>query len=279
MFHVKNMAKEDFGFAVSITSEMGWNLASDDFEFMMELEPKGCFVLLCDSDRVGLATTISFGKLAWFGNLVVSENYRRKGAGSLLVKHSVDYLKNQGVETVCLYAYMDKISFYRRLRFEYDSDFTVLKGKGFPSQVKPNMRRAGEKDMEGIIDYDRSCFGVSRRKLLEPIILYPSNLCYLSSDNGQISGYAVAKVYDGMAELGPLVCPQERNDIAVELLKATLNSLKGLQVSLCVPKNESSVIDVLRKAGFSQSFNVARMYLGPPVAHSCTCFAESLERG
>jgi predicted GNAT family acetyltransferase len=258
---------------------MGWHLASDDFEFMMELEPKGCFVLLSDIESVGLATTISFDKIGWFGNLIVDENYRRKGAGSLLVKHSIEYLKSEGVETVCLYAYMDRISFYRRLGFDYDSDFTVLKGKGFPSKIKPNIRRAGEQEVEGIIDYDRSCLGVSRRKLLEPIILYPSNLCYVFSDDGQISGYAVAKVYDGMAELGPLVCPQKRKDIAVELLKATLNDLKDLQVSMCVLKNESSVIDLLRETGFSESFNVAKMYLGPLVAHSCTCFAESLERG
>jgi len=279
MFQTKTMSKEDFEFAVRITNQMGWNLARDDFEFAMELEPKGCFVMFYNSERVGLATTISFGRIGWFGNLVVSKNCRRKGAGSLLVQHSIEYLKRKGAETVGLYAYMEKIPFYKRLGFNYDSDFVVLKGKGFPSSVKANIRKAREQDMERIITYDSACFGASRKKLLEPIILYPANLCYMFNDDEQVSGYAVAKVYDGMAELGPLMCPRERSDIAVELLKATLNSVNGYEVHMCIPQKESLIIDMLKKAGFSESFRVARMFLGPPITEQSISLAESLERG
>jgi GNAT superfamily N-acetyltransferase len=279
MFTVKTMSKEDFKFAVRITDTMSWNQAEEDFKFMTELEPEGCFVLLYDSERAGIVTTISFGRVGWLGNLIVDESHRKKRAGSLLVKHAVKYLTDKNVETVGLYAYTDKVPFYRTVGFEYDSEFVVLKGKGFSSPAAANLREAKRQDIQEIVDYDHSCFGASRRKLLEPILLDQDNLCYTSIENARISGYAVAKIYGRTAELGPLVCRQGRSDIAINLLKATLNRLKGSEVSMCVPKKESLILNMLMLSGFSESFRVARMFFGPPFVKDCIYIAESLERG
>jgi len=254
-------------------------MSTEDFEFMLELEPEGCFVLSSDSERIGIATTISYGKIGWFGNLIISESHRKKGAGSLLVEHSLKYLKSKKVETVGLYAYKERIPFYKRLGFQYDSEFIVLDGKGFSSPPQPPARKAEKKDIQKIIDYDSTCFGASRRKLLEPILLDADNLCYLHSEKSNISGYVVAKVYRGMAELGPLVCQQRRSDIAVNLLRAILDKLEGLDVSTCVPQKESAVLDMLVKSGFTENFHVARMFSGTPPIRECIFAAESLERG
>ncbi|MFQ6075221.1 MAG: GNAT family N-acetyltransferase [Candidatus Bathyarchaeia archaeon] len=273
------MSVEDFAFAVRLTDTMNWNLVEDDFEFMMELEPDGCFVALDDSERIGLATTISFGKVGWLGNVIVSENHRGRGAGSLLVRHSIKYLTNKHVETVGLYAYNDRVPFYRRLGFEYDSGFVVLKGKGFSSPAGAHLREAGKEDIQEVIDHDHFCFGALRRKLLEPILLDTDNLCYISMEDRRMSGFVVAKVYEGMAEVGPLVCRRGRSDIATGLLKTTLNRLEGLEVSMCVPEKESAILDTLMGFGFSEDFRVARMFYGHPVIKDCIYVAESLERG
>lgn len=76
MFHVKRMSNEDLGFAVRAAAPMNWGLVREDFELMMRLEQNGCFVLLSDSERAGIATTISYGTIGWFGNLVVDERHR-----------------------------------------------------------------------------------------------------------------------------------------------------------------------------------------------------------
>jgi GNAT superfamily N-acetyltransferase len=279
MFQVKKMSAKDLEFAVRITDEMNWNLAKQDFEFMLELEPEGCFVLFSDSERIGIATTISYGKIGWFGNLVVSESHRKKGAGSLLVEHSLKYLKSKNVETVGLYAYMNRIPFYKRLGFEHDSEHIVLDGKSFSSPPQPAARKAEKKDIQKIIDYDSACFGASRRKLLEPILLDPDNLCCLYSENGHISGYAVAKVYRGLVELGPLVCQQGRSDIAINLLRTILNKLEGLEVSMCIPQKEKAILKMLVKSGFTENFRLARMFFVTPSIRECIFVAESLERG
>jgi len=279
MFHVKTMSPEDFEFAVQITDLVNWNLTAADFEFMIELEPNGCFVLLEDSERIGLATTVNFGTVAWFGNLIVNESHRKKGAGSLLVKHSVKYLTNQRAKTIGLYAYIDRIPFYKRLGFECDSEFTVLEGKGSSLPLKSAVRKAKKQDLQEIVEFDRSCFGASRKKLLEPIILDPDNLCYTSNEEGRIIGYAVAKVYRHVGEIGPLICQKEREDVAINLLRAVLDRLEGREVSMCVPNKESAILSTLRKSGFTESFRVVRMFFGSPIVEDCIFMAESLERG
>jgi predicted GNAT family acetyltransferase len=273
------MSEEDFAFAVNITDTVDWNLVEDDFKFMMTLESKGCFVLLNNSERVGIVTNVSFGKIGWLGNLIISENYRKKGAGALLVKHSLDYFKNKAVETVGLYAYIDTIPFYRKIGFKYDSEFIVLQGKGFSSPVKADIREIRKEDIGDVIDFDGSCFGASRKKLLEPILLNSNNIRYMSCENGQIVGYAAAKVYDGIAELGPLVCLKGQNDAAAGLLKTALKSMDGYHVSMCIPRKESVIYNLLRASGFGESFPVARMFFGNPSATDCIYMAESLERG
>jgi GNAT superfamily N-acetyltransferase len=273
------MSRDDFEFAVQITDSMNWDLTIADFEFMTELEPEGCFVLLQNSKRIGLATTVNFGAVAWFGNLMVNESYRRKGAGSLLVKHSIKYLRSKHAKTIGLYAYMDRIHFYRRLGFETDSEFTVLKGKGNSSSVECAVRGTKKKDTQEIIKFDHSCFGASRGKLLEPIISDPDNLSYVSIEGGRMVGYVVAKVYRQMGEVGPLMCQGKREDVAINLLRVVLSRLEGYKVSMYVPSKESVILDTLGKLGFTESFRVVRMFLGSPIVRECINMAESLERG
>jgi ribosomal protein S18 acetylase RimI-like enzyme len=279
MFRIKNMSPEDFPFAVNITDEMNWGMTDADFQFNLNLEPQGCFVLLDNSEKVGLATCISFGDVGWFGNLIVKKTHRNSGGGSLLVEHAIQHLRNRKVETVGLYAYIDKVPMYERLGFKRDTEFTYMKGKGFHTTSKEKMRKCGKHDFTAIIQQDSHCFGGARRRLLEPILSDPDNLCYVGIENGKLCGFITVVAYDKTAELGPLVCQRERGDIAVALAKTVLDKLDGFEVSLCLPKQEASIVNVLAEAGFKETFPVARMFLGPPPRGECIYVAESLERG
>jgi GNAT superfamily N-acetyltransferase len=280
MFHVEKMEVDDFPFAVQLANTMNWNMTPADFEFMMKLEPNGCFVLFHGQERSGIATSISFGKAGWFGNLVVKEKFRREGAGNLLTKRAVDYLKNEGVETTGLYAYPHLVKFYESFGFESDVEFLVLKGNAevlFAAQE--GVKAAKRQDVSGIIGFDCGCFGADRQKLLEAILLNTGNLCYFSTENGEVTGYVAAKVYGKMAEVGPLMCHVNREEEAVLLLKAILSRLSGIEVFMYIPEKETMLLNVLYEAGFKEDFRVVRMFLGPAIAKNCICAAESLERG
>jgi ribosomal protein S18 acetylase RimI-like enzyme len=281
MFRVERMEVNSFPFAVQLANTMNWNMTAEDFVFMTKLEPKGCFVLFHGEERVGIATSICFGKVGWFGNLIVKEDYRRKGAGTILTKHSIDYLKSTGAKTIGLYAYPHLIEFYQKFGFKPDADFLVFQGKAASSATAetPQLLEAKKQDASALIAFDRQCFGALRKKLLEPILLNTGNVCYVAVDNHEIAGYCAAKVYEEMAEVGPLMCRRNRVDIAVALLKKILDRLRNHHVFVCVPTEENALLEALLKAGLLENFRVTRMFLGLAVAKNCIYLAESLERG
>jgi GNAT superfamily N-acetyltransferase len=279
MFQVKPMSPDDFPFAVKLANTMNWNMATQDFEFMTSLEPEGCFVLFKGSERLGIATSISYGTVGWFGNLIIKEEYRNKGAGSSLVRHAVDYLLSEGVKTIGLYAYPQLMDFYSNLGFKQDMDFAVLHAENLALSTKEASPEIGKQNIQSITEFDSQCFGGNRRKLLESVILDKGNLGYFESERERVVGYVAAKVYEDMAEVGPLICQAERLDIATKLLRTVLGKLTSLNVYLCLPKKENALIHPLFEIGFKEDFSVTRMFLGRNAAKNCIYMAESLERG
>ena len=279
MFRTKLMNTKDFAFAIRLTNQMNWNLTKEDFQFMTKLEPQGCFTLYEKNEKIGIATTITYNHTAWFGNLIIKPNHRKKGAGSHLVKHALTYLKNKKVETTGLYAYTEKIPFYQRLGFKPHIKFTVMKGKSFPSPPHPNTQQTKKQQLKTIIRLDQTCFGAPRRKLLEPIILDSDNLCLSYIENNKIKAFALAKIYRGKAELGPLICPEGRSGIAVKLIKATLNKLDNAEVTMFIPEEQHAIQKTLKQSGFQETFQVVTMFHGSPTFKPCIYMPESLERG
>jgi N-acetylglutamate synthase-like GNAT family acetyltransferase len=279
MFHVEKMQVGDFPFAVQLANTMNWNMTVEDFELMVKLEPSGCFVQFHRQERIGIATSVRFGKVGWFGNFVVKEDYRGEGAGSILIKHAIDYLKNKGVETIGLYAYPHLVKFYESFGFEPDTNFVVVQGKAAFLATQEPQKAAKKTDVPEVIAFDRGCFGADRRKLLETILLSKGNLCYVSTENKEITGYVAAKVYDKIAEVGPLICKADHVKASTLLLKTILNKLDGFNVFMYIPKKETELLNILHKARLKEDFTVVRMFLGSPVAKNCIYTAESLERG
>ena len=279
MFQVKPMRPDDFLFAAKLANTMNWNMATQDFEFMTSLEPEGCFVLFESSERLGIATSNSYGTVGWFGNLIIKEEYRNKGAGSSLVKHAVDYLRGKGVETIRLYADPKLIDFYSNVGFKQDKGFAVLHAKNLDLSTKEDSPEIIKQNIQAIAEFDCQCFGGNRRKLLESVILEEGNLGYFVSERERVVGYVAAKVYEDMAEVGPLICQAKRLDIATKLIRTVLGKLISLNVYLCLPKKETALIHALLKIGFKEDFSVTRMFLGRTAAKNCIYMAESLERG
>jgi GNAT superfamily N-acetyltransferase len=106
------MYPNNYPFVVELANTMDWDMTAADFEFNKMMEPDGCFILLENAKPVGAATCISYGKVGWFGNLIVSPAARKRGAGTFLLNHAVNYLKNAGVKTIGLYAYPYLVEFY-----------------------------------------------------------------------------------------------------------------------------------------------------------------------
>jgi GNAT superfamily N-acetyltransferase len=279
MFKLKVLSKSDYVFAVELANTMDWNMAIADFEFMASLESGGCFLLLDGTKRVGIATCLSYGKVGWFGNLIVREEYRKKGAGSALIHHAINHLHNKGVETIGLYAYPHLLGFYSELGFKHDIDFSVLHTQNLPKITAKALPQISKSELPVIVKFDTCFFGGNRKKLLESIILDKDNTsCYVSED-GKILGYAATTVYEKAAWVGPLICQQQRNDVAIAMIKSLLTELTAKSVYTVIPKKDTVISSIFLEAGFSEDFFVSRMFLGETSTKNCIYLSESLERG
>jgi GNAT superfamily N-acetyltransferase len=283
MFRVRKMEPEDFSFAIELANTMNWNMTSEDFEFNSQLEPNGCFMLLSGQERIGLATCINYGKIGWFGNLIVKKSYRKQGAGAILVNHAITYLRSTGVTTIGLYAYNYLTDFYAKIGFKPEMDFLVLKTKKVAAPVileaTENIRPIKQPDVRGVLDFDKHSFGAQRSKTLEPIFQDANDLCYVTYENTQVIGYVASKVFDRIAEIGPLVCNTYYPETIPSLLQLVLSKLNGKEAYLYLPVDKTELLNIATKAGFKEEFRLVRMFLGPVVAQDWVCAAESLERG
>ncbi len=279
MFHVESMRPQDYQFATELANTMNWNMAPQDFEYNHMLEPDGCLMLWNNSEPIGIATCIGYGKVGWFGNLIINPQNRKQSAGGFLLKHAIGYLHDRGVEAIGLYAYPHLVGFYGKFGFKADMDFTYLKSENLPSIKAEQLPRIRKQDLPAIASFDHECFGGDRTRLLQSIFFSEGNLGYFATEEGKIIGYASANVYEGMAEVAPLVCNVNHPDVALKLLNAVLAPLAGSEVYACLPRQNSPLHDALTRLGFKEEFYVTRMHFGTPVAKNCIYVAESLERG
>jgi predicted N-acetyltransferase YhbS len=279
MFQIRTLTSADYNFAVQLANTMNWNMAAEDFAFMASLEPDGSFLLLEDLKPVGVATCISYGKVGWFGNLIVDPVSRGKGAGTMLVNHAIDYLHAKGVETVGLYAYPHLKDFYGKIGFKADLDFALLKADKIAPVEASSAHRIEEENLARIAAFDSQFFGGDRTRLIESIVLVEGNAGYYASERGHVVGFTAATIYESMAWIGPLTCHPGRYDIVGKLVSSILAKTAKRSVYTVAPKTDKVLLDMFSSIGFKEEFTVTRMFNGISQVKNCIYLAESLERG
>ena len=279
MFHTKTMTRQDFPFATNLANTLGWKMIEEDFALMKYLEPDGCFVLYKDSIPIGIATTISYEGVGWFGNLVVKEEYRRIGAGRFLVNHAINYLLCRGIDVVGLFAYTYLTEFYNEIGFKTDEEFAVLNGENIWVSNSEKIISIQPENIDRIIRFDMACFGANRERLLRYILSCGECFGGYIEEDREVIGFVLAKVYSNMIEIGPLVCLPNREDVSLRLLNAVLNKFVNREFFLTIQKKQKNLINYLGTLGFQEEFSVNRMFLSKQKPKNCIYIAESLERG
>lgn len=279
MFHVEKMTANDYSFATQLSNTLDWKMTNRDFEFMNTIEPSGCFILYNDSQKIGIATTVCYNKIGWFGNFIVKKEYRNQGVGSFLFKTSMTYLKNKNVQTIGLYSYPKLTGFYEKFGFKKDIEFNVFQGN--PSKLKKleKIIVAKKKDFLNLITFDKDCIGFNRKKTLDLIFSDENNIIYYSNQNNCLNGYIVTKILNHQAEIGPLVVRSNSESIVLNLLKKALFNLSGYNTLIYVPKNNQEINTLLINSGLNKETSLIRMFLGSPITIDCLYLPESLERG
>jgi GNAT superfamily N-acetyltransferase len=274
------MSARDYGFAVDLANTMNWGMAESDFKFNQFLEPDGCLMLFNGSVPMGIATCVSFGKVGWFGNFVIKQEYQRHGAGCLLLEHAVNYLQSKGVESIGLYAYPHLEEYYGKFGFKADNmSLTVMHNAQVQVIDGESFGFENHHDFAVLTRFDCAFFGADRCHLLRSILQKKSSLCSASFVGGEMVGYVVSKNCGNVSEVGPLVCRSDMPGVAFGLLKVMLQRLVNKSVVLYLTSNQKGFEEFLLGAGFRKEFSLSRMFLGESKIQNGVYLAESLERG
>jgi ribosomal protein S18 acetylase RimI-like enzyme len=253
---------EDLAFADTLRALVGWNQTYEDWERFLALEPDGCFLAECDGAPAGTATTLVYGPdLAWIGMALVHPDYRRRGIGRALLECGLEHLRARGVRCIKLDATPLGKHVYDTLGFKEEWTLTrwVYRQAASPSPVPEQMLRIWRPtDAQQIESLDRTAFGVSRQRLLQP--LARQSRCVLVLESEGISGYGMLRSGSQALYLGPVVA--QAAVAGIRLLDALVARSEGQTIFLDVPDQNAGATAWAWQHGCTAQRALSRMFLG-----------------
>lgn len=262
MIQIKTMEHSDIEFAKSLTDIEQWGHLESDFRRLIHLDPKGCFVAWQDDNRVGIATTVSYGDYAFLGNVIVKKDKRGANIGPGLMQHAVDYLDDKDIKTieldgifsaVAMYRYMGFRDKYRSLRLFHEPD------RGFGSENATSCTAV----IDDLISFDHKQTGIQRRGMLHKLIQeFPQHTFCV--DDERLQAYAIVRERaNHTVAIGPLVA-EGPNECDI-LLSTILATFKNKCVTIGVPEINTAAVEIMLRKGFSCSVPSMRMYRGSKI--------------
>jgi ribosomal protein S18 acetylase RimI-like enzyme len=257
---IRCMTKADLDFAFSLTSKEGWSSTKTDFEELLEFDSHGCFIGEENNERVGMVCAISYRHFGNIGNLIVIDDYRQKGLGSILMKQATSYLYGKGASMIFLDGVQAAVSLYESLGFRKICKSLRLSGH-ITGKTSDRVRLIDSSDIDKVLAIDKQHFKADRAFFLRSCQKNNPNLCMLLKIDDSIAGYMLGSPRTGSVRIGPWIMDQHV-DRAEELLRAFIAKVENQVVQLGILETSSPAIRLLQKIGFTETSYSWRMALG-----------------
>jgi ribosomal protein S18 acetylase RimI-like enzyme len=225
---IRVMEKEDIEFATSLTAEEGWYYTPRELEVMLRLDPEGSFIFEED-ERLGISTSVTYGRTGVLGHLVVSKKGRGRKIGSSLLKVALDHMTDRGVDSILLYAAQEAVSLYSRHGFAPRDEIYCVhldlrdSHKRIPSRTCARMKR---QDLSEVAELDERLFGDDRSALMKALYDEGPNHAFKIERDGRIVGYVMARHDHIGYDLGPWACTSDDSADAESLFLTALSTLE-----------------------------------------------------
>ncbi len=212
---IRLMQADDIDGAMRLKSVASWNQTRLDWERLLRLEPRGCFVDEREGMVAGTTTALRHGtELAWIGMVLVLPAFRRKGIARGLVQHALAWLKECGNAVIGLDATAMGYSLYQQLRFR-DEDL-IERWERPPVRADVEVRPSATiKLSDSLLALDRTVCGYDRSALIRDLSTDPSVECVQRT-----SGFAFGRPGSSAWYVGPCVAGSESDaeSLLIDLL-------------------------------------------------------------
>ena len=249
MIRISRMRIGDIPFAVKLSAQEDWGTPRSDFLRILRINPHGSFVASEAFSRIGMITTVTFGKdLAWIGNVIVDKKHRGKRIGQRMVRNALAHLKGLHVKHIALYCFKDNIGFYRKLGFVEDARFVRLRRSQHdtgPFKKEPREQLT----LVRLLSVDRKAFGADRSEFIQSWINERAGT-YFGFAEGRTSAFLFLKKYPDMFDFGPGVSFGASDDDLCRLLAESVNYARNKPIEVSCLAQNRNMLKLLHEFGF-----------------------------
>jgi ribosomal protein S18 acetylase RimI-like enzyme len=262
MPQIRTMRATDIPSVVRLCDQENWGITRSDLKRILHINPRGSFLAVDGTRKLGLITTTSFGRhLAWIGNVIVDRNHRGKDIGRRLVEHAVNYLCGTRVRHIALYCFNENLPFYKHLGFVREASFLRLKRKGGSVRFRNSRFNFDDSPrLDEVLRIDKGAFGADRSKLIRAMLTERAARFIAAYNGSVIKSYIMIKKYEDMCELGPWVSTKPQRNEPKEMLRLALAGTRGKPVETSILRNNRLVLTLLRSHGFRTIKEGYRLY-------------------
>lgn len=255
--NIRRLDHDDFDAAFELSRQAGWNQLRPDWRRLLDLYPEGCYAGTVDGTLVATTTVAAYDEaVGWIGMVLVDEDHRRQGYGSVIFEHALAETLDRGVTVVGLDATDLGRPLYRRSGFVDAAP--IARWCGELEAVAPP---TGVGDLgpgrDAVHDLDRRVCGVDRSELLDHLLGEARTGGFVREADGAVRGYAILRPGREHWQLGPVVA--DRREDAAHLLGAAADRL-GTDTVFVDAVRTDDTDDLLSAAGLDVQRDLARMF-------------------
>ncbi len=255
---VRLLKTSEMASARALLTQEGWTFTQEELERLQRLG--GAVGALVNGRVVAFLTFLDLSPVRWIGNVAVASALRGEGMGKRLVDATLAMPGR--VSATGLYSVEKAVTLYERAGF-------VARGEAFAYRTETAIAQPVNRDLDTMSDVDlpdvfrldMARSGMDRRALLaELLAAYPDTSCVLR-DRGLITGFGIAKTYDDITELGPIVATNPGDGDVI--LDALLHEAGGPYEATVLGENRAAIA-ALEARGFERAFRTVPMFRGQP---------------
>jgi predicted N-acetyltransferase YhbS len=260
---LREMEQRDISPVLDLINAEGWNYDTIDIERILQISPHDSIVACSRNEVVGALTATQHSTRAVLGHVVVRADSRRKSIGRMMMRRSLDSLDSQGMQIVELYSVPEAKGFYSGKGFRKIGDLTIFEGR--PATDLPirldevQIRNLVAEDLEEVRRLDRDLLGWDRSKIIEILMLPYLSTSFGVFSKGTLTGFALGRLADNAAEVGPWMMREPDYDTAKALLVTALRSLTHRSVYVEINNDNLLATKVASDIGLKPIHPVERM--------------------